>query len=765
MGGGRAIGAPGMAQLLSLGAIQVDLAIGLVRGPEGETRLSELETRVLRVLLDAGGAPVARGALLERAWGYRATMVTRTVDVTLARLRVKLEVDAGDPRYLLTTRGEGYRLRLPEAPEEPAGSIAAAPPPRDHPVVGREAEVAELLAALPARTCQIVGLPGMGRRSLAQAVAAAWPGEVAWVDLHGAADVVARVADRLGCAPDRANVLAAVAAWPGLLVFDGASGRLPFPLGGRRLVIGGAVERALTVSVGPLDAAVALSALRVLSPRSFRSEEEAAVVELASRARGAPVALARLARRLRYESAPTILASLSGPLPPDPEWAEALARLSAEAQGVAAALAWFPLDFPFTAAEAVAGSTPPLDELVLAGFLVPRWSARGEIRLRLVGDLSRPPPPQGLARWLSGLSSVALEREFEIALTAAIELPASASASLLASLHPVCRVRGGWERYGSALEALADDLCDAALWFARGEARWQLNRPEPALAALDEAASRSFDTDLLSLRGLIRHRLGRLEDARADFAAIAGYDDAGARHGRILAALIDSEAGRFEGVEERIRTVLEAWEREGNRRGTARARHYLAQALQHRADPRAVAMALTAIAELRALDAPTSAAIAGRVLAAALLDQGRFQEAEVVLAQSAQERRDSGLVQHAFAAERFLAVVHVGRGALVEALARLTPLLEGAAAAAGEGAMAWAVVAWLRGRLGGDSGEAVSHARALATAADPEAQLLVGAWLHAAGLGPEVPIEALPGSSERRLIARITAAREGVSGA
>ncbi len=754
-----------MAQLLAFGAVQIDLDTGHLRGPVGESRLSDLECRVLRVLLDAAGAPVPRGELLERAWGYRATMVTRTVDVTLARLRVKIEVDAGDPQYLLTTRGEGYRLRLPQTAEAPLEPIAAAPPPVDHPVIGREAEVAELLAALPARPCQIVGLPGMGLQAVARAVAAAWPGVVAWVDLRGATDVVSRVADRLGCAPERANVLTAVAAWPGLLVFDGAAGRLPFPLGPRRLVVGGGVEGALTVSVGPLDAAAARATLRLLVPRSLREEEEAAVEGLVSRSRGAPAALARLARRLRYEGAPAVLDALPDVLPPDPEWAEALARLGPAARAAAAALAWFPGDFPFAAAEAVAGATEPLDDLVLAGFLVPRWSARGEIRLRLVGELPRPTAvPAGVAGWLAGLSVVARQRELEIALAAATELPPVESAPLLASLHHACRVRGGWPSYGAALERLPDDRCDHALWFTRGEARWQLNHAEAALAALDRAAALGFDTDLLALRGLIRHRLGRLDEARADFAALAGHDDAGARHGRILAALIDSEAGQFAGVEERIRVVLDAWGREGDRREIARARHYLAQALQHRADPRAVEAAEAAIAEFQALGALASASLAQRVLAAALMDQGRLEEAERVLRDSAAERRAVGFILHAFAAERMLAVVVAGRGVLREALTLVEPLLPSAGEAAGEGAMAWALVAWLRSQLGGEALAAAERARSLAAAADPESRGLVGAWLYAAGLGPEVPSAELPASSERRLIERIVAAQGGRTG-
>ena len=56
--------------------------------------------------------PVPREELLERVWGYanHAAIETRTVDIHVAKLRKKIEVDPGQPRYLVTVRGAGYRL-------------------------------------------------------------------------------------------------------------------------------------------------------------------------------------------------------------------------------------------------------------------------------------------------------------------------------------------------------------------------------------------------------------------------------------------------------------------------------------------------------------------------------------------------------------------------------------------------------------------------------------------------------------------------------
>ncbi len=57
-------------------------------------------------------ARVARRAADASVWGYdrSAEIETRTVDIHIAKLRRKIELDAKEPRNLLTVRGAGYRL-------------------------------------------------------------------------------------------------------------------------------------------------------------------------------------------------------------------------------------------------------------------------------------------------------------------------------------------------------------------------------------------------------------------------------------------------------------------------------------------------------------------------------------------------------------------------------------------------------------------------------------------------------------------------------
>jgi DNA-binding response OmpR family regulator len=72
--------------------------------------LSTREFELLRYLLAHQGEVVSREQLLRDVWGYSQSVVTRTVDNYVLRLRAHLEPDPREPRYLITVHGEGYQL-------------------------------------------------------------------------------------------------------------------------------------------------------------------------------------------------------------------------------------------------------------------------------------------------------------------------------------------------------------------------------------------------------------------------------------------------------------------------------------------------------------------------------------------------------------------------------------------------------------------------------------------------------------------------------
>ncbi len=74
-----------------------------------ELTLREFE--LLKFLASYSGQVFSREALLEKVWGYEYYGDMRTVDVTIRRLREKIENNAAEPQYILTKRGVGYYFK------------------------------------------------------------------------------------------------------------------------------------------------------------------------------------------------------------------------------------------------------------------------------------------------------------------------------------------------------------------------------------------------------------------------------------------------------------------------------------------------------------------------------------------------------------------------------------------------------------------------------------------------------------------------------
>jgi DNA-binding response OmpR family regulator len=73
--------------------------------------LTKTEFRLLCELAGSPGRVFSREQLLERVWGYDYFGDGRLVDVHVRRLRTKVEADPAHPRYVVTSRGLGYKLQ------------------------------------------------------------------------------------------------------------------------------------------------------------------------------------------------------------------------------------------------------------------------------------------------------------------------------------------------------------------------------------------------------------------------------------------------------------------------------------------------------------------------------------------------------------------------------------------------------------------------------------------------------------------------------
>ena len=79
-----------------------------VRGEVVDLTLREFE--VLKYLANQPGQVVTREVLLEKVWGYEYYGDIRTVDVTVRRIREKIEKDTSNPKILITKRSVGYYI-------------------------------------------------------------------------------------------------------------------------------------------------------------------------------------------------------------------------------------------------------------------------------------------------------------------------------------------------------------------------------------------------------------------------------------------------------------------------------------------------------------------------------------------------------------------------------------------------------------------------------------------------------------------------------
>ena len=85
-----------------------------MRTPDGETvRLTLMEAKLLRYLIENEGRAVSRNEILDRVWNLQEDTDTRAIDNFIVRLRKYLEDAPDDPRIVQTVRGVGYKFVSP----------------------------------------------------------------------------------------------------------------------------------------------------------------------------------------------------------------------------------------------------------------------------------------------------------------------------------------------------------------------------------------------------------------------------------------------------------------------------------------------------------------------------------------------------------------------------------------------------------------------------------------------------------------------------
>ncbi len=101
----------GEVSVIESGNLSIDLDRYEVSKESIVIELTLREFELLKYLATQENQIFSREQLLKDVWGYEYFGDIRTVDVTVRRLREKIEDDSSSPKYILTKRGVGYYFR------------------------------------------------------------------------------------------------------------------------------------------------------------------------------------------------------------------------------------------------------------------------------------------------------------------------------------------------------------------------------------------------------------------------------------------------------------------------------------------------------------------------------------------------------------------------------------------------------------------------------------------------------------------------------
>lgn len=99
---------------IQVGALTIHPDAYIVSKRGEKIELTHREFELLHYLAKHIGQVMTREHLLQTVWGYDYYGDVRTVDVTIRRLREKIEDNPSHPTWIVTRRGVGYYLRNPE---------------------------------------------------------------------------------------------------------------------------------------------------------------------------------------------------------------------------------------------------------------------------------------------------------------------------------------------------------------------------------------------------------------------------------------------------------------------------------------------------------------------------------------------------------------------------------------------------------------------------------------------------------------------------
>ncbi|GAA0781657.1 response regulator transcription factor [Hathewaya limosa] len=93
---------------ISSGPFTLNLDKKLLTKDKQEIPLTPTEFSIIEFLMKNPDKSISRDAILDYVWGKNYVGDTKTVDVNIRRLRQKIETNASNPKYIITSWGYGY---------------------------------------------------------------------------------------------------------------------------------------------------------------------------------------------------------------------------------------------------------------------------------------------------------------------------------------------------------------------------------------------------------------------------------------------------------------------------------------------------------------------------------------------------------------------------------------------------------------------------------------------------------------------------------
>lgn len=93
-----------------IGRLHVDFSSYTAAIDDVQVKMSHTEFEILKYLWHKKNETVKRDDIMKQVYGIEGDITSRTIDNFIVKLRQKIEIDAANPKYILTVHGLGYKL-------------------------------------------------------------------------------------------------------------------------------------------------------------------------------------------------------------------------------------------------------------------------------------------------------------------------------------------------------------------------------------------------------------------------------------------------------------------------------------------------------------------------------------------------------------------------------------------------------------------------------------------------------------------------------